>query len=163
MWWEPPGGRYGAAVTRSIAILGRRDRELDDLIATFAAASDVRAAHTADVDALLADLRRDQPPGLVVLDWEHGDGRLPARAVLDRIRAIDRELPVVVVAAQADIDLVAEAVRAGASDFLVRGERLADRVTTLLGKLDRLLRLRQRAEDDAQRLRAARFHMVGHS
>src|SRR5262249_18519709 len=74
-----------------------------------------------------------------------------------------RELPVVVVAAHADVDLVAEAVRAGASDFLVRGERLRDRVATLLGKQGRLLRLRERAEDEAQRLRAARFHMVGSS
>jgi len=152
-------------VTRSIAILGRRGRDLDDLAAALSARADSRSeiVWVPDAGALLERLRGGDPPALVVVDYAHGDGRLDARAVLDRIRSFDRELPVVVVAAHADVDLVAEAVRAGATDFLVRGERLPDRVATLLGKLDRLLRLRERAEDAARQLRAARFHMVGSS
>src|SRR5262249_47440824 len=134
-------------VTRSIAILGRRGRDLDDLAAALSARADSRCeiVWVPGADALLERLRGSDPPALVVVDYAHGDGRVDAGTVLDRIRTFDRELPVVVVAAHADVDLVAEAVRAGATDFLVRGERLPDRVATLLGKLDRLLRLRERA------------------
>jgi len=62
-----------------------------------------------------------------------------------------------------------QAVAAGATDFMVRGENLADRVSTLLGKVQQLVRLyvtKQELEDQTIRLQAAeraRNQMVGES
>ena len=52
-----------------------------------------------------------------------------------RDRQVDPDLPIVVVAKEGNVDSAARAVAAGATDFLVQGENLDQRVATLLGKL----------------------------
>jgi DNA-binding NtrC family response regulator len=71
------------------------------------------------------------------------------------------------VAERGDVETALEAVEAGACDFLVRGRGLSQRVTTLLGKVRRLIGLldRHRLLDERyRRLQEAyreRFRMVG--
>ena len=55
--------------------------------------------------------------------------------------AIDATVPVVAVAERADVKLAADAVNAGATDILVRGDRLRERLQTLIGKVGRTLAL----------------------
>ena len=47
----------------------------------------------------------------------------------------------VAVAERADVMLAADAVHAGATDILVRGDRLRERLQTLIGKVGRTLAL----------------------
>lgn len=86
-----------------------------------------------------------------------------------RVRELGVDDPLVVVARHGDVDAAAQAVQSGASDFLVSGDRLAQRISTLLGKLRGLFeaidRNRLLAERNAQ-LRAtiqAKFEIVGES
>jgi DNA-binding NtrC family response regulator len=69
---------------------------------------------------------------------------------------------VIAVAAEGDVERAAAAVRAGATDFLVRRHRLPERVRTQLSKIRRLLRLveRSRALAAAER---ERWRIVGRS
>jgi DNA-binding NtrC family response regulator len=77
-------------------------------------------------------------------------------------RDADPTLPIVVVAPHGDVDLAARVVAAGATDLLVTGERLADRVATLFGKVRPWVRLSERARghDAAER---ARWALLGDS
>jgi DNA-binding NtrC family response regulator len=121
-------------------------------------------------ELLLQRVRRDASLDLVVVPYAH-DGRADAGAagLLRRLRECDAELPVVAVARHGDVGLAAEAVDAGATDFLVRGDRLEERVRTLLGKLRRivsLLRHNRALSEQNRQLRgtdAERFRLVGES
>ncbi|MCB9685566.1 MAG: sigma-54-dependent Fis family transcriptional regulator [Alphaproteobacteria bacterium] len=66
-------------------------------------------------------------------------------------RAADAELPVAAVADRGDVDSAAEAVHAGASDFLVLGPKLRERVQILVRKLSSVVRMRR----ENRRLRQA--------
>ncbi|MBN1763624.1 MAG: sigma-54-dependent Fis family transcriptional regulator [Sedimentisphaerales bacterium] len=72
---------------------------------------------------------------LVVIDYDLGDGKTAGIKLLPRIRKVRPDLPVVMVAEQGDVDIAAQAIAAGANDFLVRTGKLTDRVKTLLEKL----------------------------
>ena len=74
----------------------------------------------------------------------------------------------VAVAEQGNVELAAEAIQAGATDFLVRGGQLQERVSTLLAKARHLLELieRNRLLHERNRLleqAAQRYHIVGQS
>src|SRR6185369_15850547 len=59
---------------------------------------------------------------------------------------------------EGNVDAVAQAIAAGASDFLVCGERLGERIATLLGKLRGLfevLEQNRRLDENNARLRAS--------
>ena len=72
----------------------------------------------------------------MLLDYLEGDGTGEGpRACSRRVRAQDADIPVIAVAERGDVRLAAEAVKAGANDFLVRGEKLGERVATLLAKV----------------------------
>ncbi len=106
---------------------------------------------------------------LVLLDYDLGDGERGGRAILQALRDLHPDLPVIAVAERGSVDSAAEAVRTGATDYLVRGERLDARVSTLLGKVRNLLELidRNRAlHEQNRRLRQAqrrRWRIVGDS
>ena len=51
------------------------------------------------------------------------------------IHQVNEDVPVVMTAEQGNVEVVSQAIAAGASDFLVRGENLRERIATLLGKL----------------------------
>src|SRR5262249_25071134 len=72
---------------------------------------------------------------LVVVDADLDGASDGGLGLIRALRARDRNLPLVVVAEKGDVDLAGQAIAAGATDFFVRGERLEERIVTLLGKL----------------------------
>src|SRR5262245_11395095 len=72
---------------------------------------------------------------LVVVDADLGGSSDGGLDLIRALRSRDRNLPLVLVAEKGDVDLAAQAIAAGATDFFVRGERLEERIVTLLGKL----------------------------
>jgi len=86
-----------------------------------------------------------------------------------RIHQVDPEVPVVLAAERGSVERAAKAIAAGASDFLVTGERLRERIGTLLGKMRGLfeaIERNRRLDEQNARLREAiqaRFQIVGES
>ena len=117
----------------------------------------------------MAELAGESDAALVLLDYDLGDGERTGRAVIQAIRDLHPALPVTAVAERGSVDSAAAAIRAGATDYLVRGEKLGDRVSTLLEKVRNLLELidRNRAlREQNRRLRQAVVRdrrMVGES
>jgi DNA-binding NtrC family response regulator len=119
--------------------------------------------------ALLSRLRTDPEGCVCLLDEKRGDGRRDGLALVAPIRRVSPMAPVVVVADQGDVHSAARAIDAGATDFLVRGDNLPQRVATLMGKLRGLLDVvdRNRAlgaqNADLRDQIEPRFRMVGRS
>ena len=122
-------------------------------------------------DAAAVGRRLGEQPAIdvCVVPYPDGDGRTPASGVMRAIRAIDATVPLIAVAARGDVNLAADAVDAGATDFLVRGDRLRERLQTLIGKVRRTLALVDRNRDLSEqnlRLRQVdreRTRLVGES
>jgi DNA-binding NtrC family response regulator len=118
---------------------------------------------------LLRRLREDGEHHLVVMHQRHGDGRRPTSELIARVREVNHDVPIVVVADSGSVAAAAAAVDAGAADFLVLGERLPERIATLLGKLNGLFEAIDRNRwlgEQNTRLREAmaeRFRIVGQS
>jgi DNA-binding NtrC family response regulator len=109
------------------------------------------------------------PYDLVIFDYVLGDGETSGPEILALIRSVDANVPVVAVAEKGDVDIAAQAIENGATDFLVRGGSLKRRVSTLLGKVRNLLALieRNRVLGEQNRLlrdaASERYRMVGES
>jgi DNA-binding NtrC family response regulator len=113
----------------------------------------------------------DACPGacLAVVDCLLGDGKRDGVEIIRELRSRLADVPIVAAAERGDVELASRAVAAGAADFLVRGQNLAERVATLMAKLEKLLALTERN----RRLRAdnlrlaeaagARHRIVGRS
>ncbi|HVR84436.1 MAG TPA: sigma-54 factor interaction domain-containing protein, partial [Planctomycetota bacterium] len=92
-----------------------------------------------------------------------------AAALIRRLRDLDPEVPVIVAADRGSVDRAARAIAAGASEFFVTGERLRERIGTLLGKMRGLFEAidrNRRLDEQNARLREAiqaRFQIVGES
>ena len=95
-----------------------------------------------------------------------------SKDALDTIARIRREAPevsIVMVAQRGDVQEVARAIEAGASDFLVQGPNLKERIATLLGKLRGLIAAidrNRRLDEYNATLRQSledRFEIVGQS
>jgi DNA-binding NtrC family response regulator len=97
-----------------------------------------------------------QPPALVVIDVGLGDGNVRGATLLEQVRRHDERIPILAMSDGRNARAGAEALRAGASDFLVREPPLADRVELALLKLKALRRWIDEAETLEQE--AARFH-----
>ncbi len=126
---------------RTILILDTRNAELKPLARTFAASGRGAVAVQTLTRAreLLQYLQSGMPCDLVVLDFELGDGKQTGRQILRQLRKQDQFVPVVAVAETGDVQSAQKAISAGATDFLVRGGMLKQRVTTLLAKINNLL------------------------
>jgi DNA-binding NtrC family response regulator len=72
---------------------------------------------------------------LVVLPDEWDGGQTAGLELIPSIRKASPDTPIVVVAEAGNVDRAARAIAAGATDFLVRGADLRQRIATLLGKL----------------------------
>src|SRR5262245_55501020 len=100
----------------------------------------LKAVEDQDVDLVLMDLnyQRDTTSGLEGLE------------ALTRLRALDSEIPVVVMTAWGSIDLAVEAMRRGAGDFVLKpweNGRLIDTVRTQSARrVERVTEARARAE-----------------
>ena len=118
---------------------------------------------------LLARLGSGLPCDLIVLDWYLGDGLERGKDLLAKVRQVDGAVPVVAVAETGSVELAASTIRAGATDFLVRGERLQKRVSTVLRKVRSMLTLiennRLLHEQNALLLQDARdrYRIIGES
>jgi DNA-binding NtrC family response regulator len=151
-------------------VLEAPGRDIDELVAALSASAGAHATveRIASSEALVETHER-QHFELVLVDYLRGDGLRAGRDLVAFIRARDPELPVVAVAERGDVGLAAEAVKAGASDFLVRGEKLPERVATLLAKLRAPVELahRHRALREQYRLlneaASERYRIVGSS
>ncbi len=120
-----------------LLLLDTPDGELRPLLEAFDVATRGQAQSESvdSASSFLKKVRSALPWDLVVVDYALGDGQTPGIDLLPQIRSERPELPVVVVAEKGDVDTVATAIKAGANDFLVRRGKLADRVKTLLKKL----------------------------
>lgn len=120
-------------------------------------------------ERLISDAAQGERFNLAALDFFRGDGNLDGESVLAKLHAASPELPIVAVAEQGTVETAASAVRAGAMDFLVRGQRLDERVSTLLNKARKVMALveQNRAlREQNLNLResdTARFQIVGES
>ena len=119
--------------------------------------------------ALKRHLKEPDQRRLVLVHVDHGDGKTRGLDLIQRVRELDSNVPILAVADAGDVGSAQEAVSAGATDFLVRGDQLEKRITTVLGKLKNLFSVieRNRALDalNAQ-LRhdmQARFQLIGRS
>lgn len=159
---------------RSIVILSPKSTQFDDLHRAFK--SEVgdggSVALVPNMDDLRASIAGDlnDPIALVPLSCEGQSGL----ELIAQIRSANADSAVVIVAEKSDIDanaeaIAAEAIAAGANDFLVRGPRLRERVRALLGKLHALLQAvderRQLGEYQSQIAEAlqARRPIIGES
>jgi DNA-binding NtrC family response regulator len=156
---------------RRILFLDTPGGALEDLARSFRAAAGrgTIVVGVRGTEDLLGELESGAHVDLVVVDMFLGDGERNGEDVLAMLRERDSDLPVVAVADRGDVESASRAIRAGAADFLVRGERLEDRVGTLLGKVRKLVHLRktnrQLLDLNAKLLEdlAARHRFVGRS
>lgn len=154
----------------SILILTPPPHDWVDLVAAFRTASGAEIAVESAPD-LAAILKRISGAKrvLLVVHETIGDGTQSGDALISLIKSTSSVTPVVVVAEKGNVDSAARAVQAGASDFLVLGDRLEERIATLLGKLRAYFELLERNSELGEqnsRLRSAlqkRFRIVGSS
>ena len=115
---------------------------LHELRRAFETAGGCAAVEACAPSTLRQRLESEPVPELVVVGWpEGGDGG--TAELIRKIRARQDDLPVVAVAGRGDVHLAAAAVAAGATDFLVLGDRLEERAGTLLAKLAPMIALRR--------------------
>ncbi|TET38276.1 MAG: sigma-54-dependent Fis family transcriptional regulator [Planctomycetota bacterium] len=156
---------------KRVLILDTPEKDLHKLGETFAAAigEGCEVHHVGDSKELLLKLSSGLPYDLVLVDYNLGDGELRGLDILPELRLVDEEIPIVAVADKGDVNVAAKAVKAGATDFLVRGKKLEERVKTLLGKMKNLISLihRNRLLDEQNVLLReadrARHEIVGES
>src|SRR6187455_1952079 len=55
--------------------------------------------------------------------------------LIRRIHQVDPSTPVILAAERGSVERAAKAIASGATDFLVTGEKLRERIATLLGKM----------------------------
>jgi DNA-binding NtrC family response regulator len=136
-------------MVRNILVLDAADAPLAELISALAEL--VQQNARVDVVRSAAEFERrltDVPPiDVCVVPYPEGDGQTTAVDVMRRIRSLDADVPLIACAARGDVHVAAEAVNAGATDFLVRGDRLRERLATLIGKVRRTLALVDRNRD----------------
>src|SRR5579872_912305 len=145
---------YTWLMIQSILILNVSDGDLEPLREAFQVEvrpeDEVRLVPT--VKELLDRVRDRSRYSMVVLP-EPG-----AAALIRRLRTKDSEVPVIVAADRGSVDRAAKAIAAGASEFLVTGERLRERIGTLLGKMRGLFEAidrNRRLDEQNARLREA--------
>ena len=116
-------------MARRILILDTPGGGLAELREAFAAAGGCEGDVVTGRDELTRRLTAGLPYDLLLLEYcpKAGPG---GPEVLREVRAEHPDLPVVAVADRGDVGLAAEAVRDGATDYLVRGGRLSERVAT---------------------------------
>ncbi|MCR5859777.1 sigma-54 dependent transcriptional regulator [Mesorhizobium sp. J428] len=119
---------------------------------------ETRIAH--DADSALASIS-DRMPRLVFLDiWLQGS-RLDGLALLDEIKAIHPELPVVMISGHGNIETAVSAIRRGAYDFIEKPFK-ADRLILIAERALETSKLR-REVSDMKRRTGDTFDLIGTS
>ncbi len=166
-----PDRRTDVPLPNCVVVLESAASRMADLPDTLEQASGAtcRVESARNGRALVERVRRDPPVELVFVSFPEGDGATGAAEIIRALRACDPDVPVVAVAAHGDVAAAADAVRAGATDLLVWGDRLPERMRTLLDKVRRvvaLVRQNRLLHEQNVRLRQvehARFALVGDS
>jgi DNA-binding NtrC family response regulator len=158
-------------VAKNIVILDvGHDPQLNELGTVFQAAAGAgsRLQYLHEASELLMALKSESCfYDLIVVDHHLGDGHSTGLEILEDIRAIDREVPVLVVAEAGNVALASEAIHGGATDYLVRGKNLPQRVSTSMRKIRRLFKLIQqnrsltRQNQLFQEADRSRYHIMG--
>jgi DNA-binding NtrC family response regulator len=132
----------------AIFLLDPPDHSVTDLVEAFQACAPegCRVARLRDSKRLVARLAEEGAVHLGIVHVQRGDGRRDGLEIVRALRAAAPHAPIVAVADVGSVAAAAEAVAAGANDFLVRGPQLEQRTATLLAKLDALLVALDRAE-----------------
>ncbi len=127
-------------------ILNTPHTELSPLLRTIATLcpSPHQVISTHSAAELIENLRREPHWDLILADYDLGDGRLAGSSLFKKLRSVCHETPLVAVAEHGTVERAANAIEAGANDFMVRQEDLEERVRTLLEKLEPHLLLLQR-------------------
>ncbi|HEX9394564.1 MAG TPA: sigma-54 dependent transcriptional regulator [Gemmatimonadales bacterium] len=107
----------------------------------------------ADSCAAAEAVFRDAHPDAVVLDYGLPDGN--ALDLLPRLKAIDPDLPVVILTGQGTIDLAVRAIKEGADHFLVKPVELPALLVLLQRLVERERAHRRDLADEARRGRGA--------
>ena len=144
---------------------------LDQLAADFAAEAgpDWEVVTVTSADDLRTSLADPSRHHLVILPDGTEEDPASGLGLIAELRRIDPHVPVVVTAETGSVGAAAGAIDAGATDFLVRGENLRQRIATLLGKLRVLFHVidhnRSLDEDNAELRRTlqAGLEIVGNS
>jgi len=119
---------------------------------------ETRIAH--DADSALASIS-DRMPRLVFLDiWLQGS-RLDGLALLDEIKAIHPELPVVMISGHGNIETAVSAIRRGAYDFIEKPFK-ADRLILIAERALETSKLR-REVSEMKRRTGDTFDLIGTS
>ncbi len=145
-----------------VLLLEPEPRALHDLAAAFQEACErAEIKSVPDVTALLGDAAA--PEGtVIVVDRDLGDGTERGDDLVKRLRARHPRLPIVLTASSGDVEGARLAIAAGATDFLVRGASLVERVATLVTKLDAVVTLLEENRE-LRRTIAGPFELVGRS
>jgi len=137
-----------------VLILEPRLGELADLAAAFrGACPQAEVALLRDLPALLKELAPGDVGTLVALE---------SGAVMAELRSSYPRLPIVLCATSGDVQRARAAIAEGASDFLVRGAELPERVKTLVDKTQALLTLLAENRELSRSLPAP-FDLIGRS
>jgi DNA-binding NtrC family response regulator len=136
-------------MVRNILVLEAPNGPLAELTSALADVVEQKARVEVVRSAAAFERRLAEPPSIdvCVVPYPEGDGQTTAVDAMRRIRAVDADVPLIASAAHGDVRAAAEAVEAGATDFLVRGDRLRERLATLIGKVRRTLALVDRNRD----------------
>ena len=127
-----------------ILILQPPTEELDDLIKSFNShPSQFAVSAVKSKSALFSSLKSDDSVDLVVIDTVLGDGKESGLPLIRQLRDLNSDLPILAVADHGGVKEAAEAIEAGASDFLVRAHDLNKRVSTLIRKTQAIFELLQ--------------------
>ncbi|HVW28706.1 MAG TPA: sigma 54-interacting transcriptional regulator [Polyangiaceae bacterium] len=138
-------------------------RSLEDLAAAFrATCPDADVTGVRSFAALVDDVALRPEGTVVVIDRETGDGQKTGDDLVQKFRERHPQVPVVLTAKSGDVESARQAVAAGATDFLVRGASLVERVATLVIKLQGVLAL---LEENRELRRSVElpFDLVGRS
>jgi DNA-binding NtrC family response regulator len=150
-------------MVRQILVLDGPEGPLAEVTAALNEVTESRAhvEIVRSVDAFSRRMAEAPAVDVCIIAYPEGDGVIPAVEVMRRIRAADGDVPVIASAARGDVNAASEAVNAGATDFLVRGDRLRDRLVTVIGKVRRTLSLVDRNRDLSEQNLRLRQHDHG--
>jgi DNA-binding NtrC family response regulator len=107
----------------------------------------------ADGCAAAEELARERHPDAAVLDYGLPDGN--ALELLPRLKAVDADLPVVILTGQGSIDLAVRAIKEGADHFLVKPVELPALLVILQRLIERERTHRRDLAGEAERGRGA--------
>jgi len=155
----------------SVLVLRPDGGDLNDLLQALEAErpAEWTVAASSTVEDLVSRVADASRHHVVILPEQLGDGSASGLDLIARLHQEASDLPVVVVAEKGNVESAARAIAAGATDFLVRGDNLRQRIATLLGKLRGLVAVidrNRRLDQDNAVLRetlAGRATIVGRS